>query len=97
MVISADTFLLFCPRILKQGSILLFSPTFSWFSSIFPRISRSFPRFRPSEIKFRRKEFEKCPLKSHERRVVLSKPTGCFAKTTEVLAKTSETCDFQML
>ena len=111
MVISAETFLLSCPRILKQGSILLFSPTFSWFSSIFPRISRSFPRFRPSEIKFRRtfsksrgkknkfrrKEFEKCPLKSHERRVVLSKPTGCFAKTTEVLAKTSETCDFQML
>ena len=111
MVTSAETSLLSCPRILKQGSILLFSPTFSWFSPIFPRISRSFPRFRPSEIKFRRtfskfrgkknkfrgKEFEKCPLKSHEHQVVLLQPTGCFAKTTEVLAKTSENCDFQTL
>ena len=108
-VISAETFLLSCPRILKQGSILQFSLSFSRFSPTFPRISQSFPRFRPSEIKFRRtfsksrgkknkfrgKEFEKCPLKSHERRVVLSKSTSCFAVTTEILTKTPENCDFQ--
>ena len=79
-----------------------FSRHFQTFSSFSSGLSQSFPRFSPTEIKFRRtfsilrgKKSEKCPLKSHEQRVVLSQPTDCFAKTREFLAKLPETCDFQ--
>ena len=68
---------------------------FLQFHQIFSKFRRTFSKFQGKKNKFRGKKSEKYPLKSHERRVVLSKPTGCFANTMESLAKMSENCDFQ--
>ena len=76
-------------------SVLSFSARSFQTLGFFLQFRRTFSKFQGKKNKFRGKKSEKCPLKSHEQRVVLSQTTGCFANTIEFLTKTSETCDFQ--
>ena len=88
---SSFSVLSFSARLFQTlGIFLQFHQTFSKFR-------RTFSKSRGKKNKFRGKKSEKYPLKSRERRVVLSQPTACFAVTTEFLAKTPENCDFQTL
>ena len=70
---------------------------FLQFRRTFSKFHRTFSKFQGKKNKFRGKFFEKCPLKSHEQRVVSSQTTGCFARMRGFLTKRSETCDFQPL
>ena len=45
---------------------------FLQFHRTFSKFHRTFSKFQGKKNKFRGKFFEKCPLKSHEQRVVLS-------------------------